>query len=88
MHIYVNKCATHCFIFADSNKAQYTYTMCHELRKVPHHTYFKLVIREQGTMLDTKVVQFATNSPYSQSSDTNKYKRTVQRKRAILDYLN
>lgn len=43
--------------------------------KGPHPTYHKPVIREQGTLLDTRDVQFASNN--SQGLNTNKHKRTV-----------
>lgn len=33
----------------------------------------------QGTILDTREMQFADNSPYSQGSNKNKYKRTVKK---------
>lgn len=45
----------------------------------PPHLLQARITREQGTILDTREMQFAGNSPYSQGSNTNKYKRTVKK---------
>lgn len=57
------------------------------MRTISHLTYFKPVIKEQSTILDTRWVQFANNSPNSQDSNRNKIKRTVKES-VTLGYLN